>query len=157
VSTASPPPPPPERRPAGGALAEIARAADPSLRAHADPHPSVGRYESGFPEDPDRAFVVEAVHEGWLMHYGTPRIFTGMDDDLRLLGGDSLYALGLARLAALGDLEGVAELAELISLCARVAAEGRAELTTELWSASVAVLAGEGGGGARAAFARLAP
>ena len=157
MSTDAPPPPPPERRARGGALAEIARAADPSLRAHADAHPSVGRYEPGFPDDPERAFVVEAVHEGWLMHYGKPRVFTGMDDDLRLLGGDSLYALGLARLAALGDLEGVAELANLISLCARVAAEGRAELTTELWSASVAVLTGEGGGGSSAAFARLAP
>ena len=152
-----PPPPPPERSARGGALAEVARAADPTLRSHADAHPSVGRYESGFPDDPDRAFVVEAIHEGWLMHYGTPRVFTSMDEDLRLLGGDSLYALGLARLAALGDLEGVAELAELISLCARVAAEGRAELTTELWSASVGVLSGERGGGARAAFARLAP
>ena len=157
MSAERPPPPPPEPRPREGALAEIARAADPSLRVHADAHPSVGRYESGFPDDPDRAFVVEAIHEGWLMHYGTPRVFTSMDDDLRLLGGDSLYALGLARLAALGDLEGVAELAELISLCAQVAAEGRAELTTELWSASVEVLAGQGGGGARAAFARLAP
>ena len=30
------------------------------------------------------------------MHYGEPRAFTGMDDDLRLLAGDALYALGLA-------------------------------------------------------------
>ena len=162
MSTSAPPPPPPERRPRStgansGVLAEIAAAADPTLQEHADAQRSVGRYEPDFPEDPDRAFVVEAVHEGWLMHYGTPRLFTRMDDDLRLLGGDSLYALGLARLAALGDLEGVAELAELISLCARVAVEGRSEMTTELWGASVALLAGERGGGARAAFARLAP
>jgi hypothetical protein len=145
-----------EERRRGGARAEVARLADPALRAHADREPSVGRYETAFPDDPDRAFVVEAVHEGWLLHYGAPRLFRGMDDDLRLLGGDSLYALGLARLTALGDLEGVAELADLISLCARLAAEGRTELTSELWSASVERLAG-GGRGARAAFARLAP
>ena len=38
------------------------------------------------------------------------------DPDLALLLGDQLYALGLSRLAALGDLEAVAELADLISL-----------------------------------------
>ena len=48
--------------------------------------------------------MLEAVYEGYLMHYGTPRAFTGMDDDLRLLAGDALYALGLARLAADGDV-----------------------------------------------------
>lgn len=153
----TPPPPPPERRHGEGALVEIAAAADPTLRAHADSSPGPGRYEPGFPGDPDRAFVVEAIHEAWLLHYGVPRIFIGMDDDLRLLGGDALYALGLARLCELGDLEGVAELAELISLCARAAAEGRSELTDELWRASVGALAGERGEGARAAFARLAP
>jgi len=153
VSTSAPPP---HRRESDSALAEVARAADPSLRAHADPAPGPGRYEASFPEDRDRAFVVEAVHEGWLMHYETPRAFGGMDDDLRLLGGDTLYALGLARLAALGDLAGVAELAELISLCARAAAEDRPGLPEELWRATVAALAGEGGGGSAAAAARLA-
>ena len=48
----------------------------------------------------DRAFVLEAVREGYLLHYGEPRAFEGMDPDLRLLAGDALYALGLARLAA---------------------------------------------------------
>lgn len=153
----TPPPPPPERHGREGALAEVIRVADPSLRAHAAARPPRGRYESDFPEDPDRAFVIEAVHEGWLMHYGTPRVFRGMDDDLRLLGGDALYALGLSRLAALGDLDGVAELSELISLCAQAAAEGRSELGTELWNASARALAGEQGAGARDAFARLAP
>ncbi len=71
--------------------------------------------------------MLEAVYEGYLMHYGEPRAFAGMDDDLRLLAGDALYALGLARLAERGDLEAVAELADLISLCARAHAEGRAE------------------------------
>lgn len=157
MSMSTPPPPPPERRARAGALREVAAAADPMLREHADPDPPPGRHESAFPGDADRAFVVEAIHEGWLMHYGVPRLFTGMDEDLRLLGGDALYALGLARLCELGDLEGVAELAELISLCARAAAEGRSEVAEELWSGSVAALAGERGTGARAAWRSLAP
>ena len=41
-----------------------------------------------------RGFVLEAVYEGYLMHYGEPRAFAGMDEDLRLLAGDALYALG---------------------------------------------------------------
>ena len=41
------------------------------------------------------------------------------DPDLALLLGDQLYALGLARLAELGDLDAVAELADLISLSPR--------------------------------------
>lgn len=147
----------PQRRDGGSALAEVARTADTALRTHAVPDPPAGRWETSFPDDPDRAFVIAAVYEGWLMHYGTPTAFAGMDDDLRLLGGDALYALGLARLAALGDLEGVAELAELISLCARAAAEDRSELADDLWRASVDVLSGGRGGGAGAAFARLAP
>ena len=55
-----------------------------------------------------RGFVLEAVYEGYLMHYGEPRAFSGMDADLRLLAGDALYALGLSRLAETGDLEAVA-------------------------------------------------
>jgi len=41
-----------------------------------------------------------------------------------LLAGDHLYALGLARLAALGDLDAVAELADVISLSAQAHASG---------------------------------
>jgi hypothetical protein len=149
--------PPAERAPSG-ALAEVARAADPALQPLTDPDPPAGGFEARFPAGSDRAFVVEAIHEGWLMHYDAPRLFKGADDDLRLLGGDAMYALGLARLAAGGDLEGIAELADLISLSARAAAEGRPELGLELWSASVEALAEDrevGAGGARTAFARL--
>ena len=76
--------------------------------------------------DEDRSFVLEAVYEGYLLHYGEPRAFRGMDADLRLLAGDALYALGLSRLAERGDLEAVAELADLISATAQAQAEGRA-------------------------------
>ena len=43
--------------------------------------------------------MLEAVREAYELHYGTPRAFEELDDDLRLLGGDALYALGLSRLA----------------------------------------------------------
>ena len=46
------------------------------------------------------------------------------DPDLALLAGDRLYALGLARLAELGDLEAVAVLADVISRAAQAHAEG---------------------------------
>src|SRR4051794_19315272 len=67
--------------------------------------------------------VIESIREGYLLHYGTPRILAGLDSDLALLAGDHMYALGLERLAGLGDLEAVRELADLISLSAQIAAE----------------------------------
>jgi hypothetical protein len=91
-------------------LREIAAAAGPSLAAHAVPEPGPRRFDAGLGE---RLFVLEAVYEGYLLHYGTPRLFDGMDADLRLLAGDTLYALGLARLAQSGDLPAVAELSDL--------------------------------------------
>ena len=73
------------------------------------------------------------------------------DPDLRLLAGDFLYALGLERLAAHGDLEAVRELADLISLSAQLHAEdgGGEEAPTAkaLWLAS-ATAVGTGGSGA---------
>ncbi len=132
-----------------GALADIAAAAQPEVAAHAVADPPAGRWEQQL-ADPARAFVMEAVYEGYLLHYEEPRAFAGMDDDLRLLAGDALYALGLQRLADTGDLEAVAELADLISLCAQSHAEGRPELCEPLWEASLAALSPERGTGARA-------
>ena len=129
------------------ALLELVAAASASLGAHAVSEPPPGRFEL---DDPDRLFVLEAVYEGYLMHYGTPRAFAGMDDDLRLLAGDALYALGLSRLAERGDVPAVAELSDLISLAAQAQAEGRPELAEELWEASATALSSEGGPGARA-------
>jgi hypothetical protein len=81
------------------------------------------------------ALVVEAVHEGYLLHYGEPRLFASGDRDLDLLAGDRLYALGLARLAALGDLHAVTELADVISLSARAHAEREPALAAAVWEA----------------------
>lgn len=74
----------------------------------------------------DYSFVFESVLEGYLLHYGEPRLELD-DPDQRLIEGDLAYALGLARLAEVGDLEAVSELADLISLCAQVHVEGRGE------------------------------
>jgi hypothetical protein len=97
---------------------------------------------------------MEAVYEGFLMHYREPRAFAGMDPDMRLLAGDALYALGLERLAQEGDLAAVAELADLISLCARAEAEGRRGDVTRLWEATLEALSPAGGPGARAVAER---
>ena len=87
------------------------------------------------------ALVVEAVREGYLLHYGEPRLLAGHDADLALLAGDYLYALGLGRLAALGDTDAVSILAELISRCAQLHAEGRADEVAGLWDDAVASIA----------------
>jgi hypothetical protein len=138
-------------------LADVVAHADPLLAPHAVADPGPGRFEADLAHVPDRAFVAEAVYEGYLMHYGRPRAFAGMDPDLRLLAGDTLYALGLSRLAQLGDLEAVAELADLISLSARAHGEGLPDVAEELWVASVRALARPGSPGARsAAEGRLA-
>ncbi|HEY6780719.1 MAG TPA: hypothetical protein VI111_07190 [Thermoleophilaceae bacterium] len=121
-------------------LAAVAAAADPALAAHAVADPGPERFEDAA-LDPDRRFVLEAVYEGHLLHHGTPRLFSGMDDDLRLLAGDALYALGLARLAALDDLRAVAELAALISRSAQAQAESRGAEAESLWDASAGTLA----------------
>jgi hypothetical protein len=81
----------------------------------------------------EHGFVVEAVREGYLLHYEQPRLLAGHDSDLALLAGDYLYALGLDRLAALEDTRAVAILADLISDCARLQAEGETGSISALW------------------------
>ena len=121
-------------------LAELVAAADPALARHAVAEPGPGRFE-GLDATPERRFVLEAVREGYLMHYGEPRAYAGMDEDLRLLAGDALYALGLSRLAEAGDLEAVAELSALISGSAQAHAESRPEAAEALWVRSAERLA----------------
>jgi hypothetical protein len=121
------------------ARADVVAAVHASLAPFAD---AMGQGEWEARLDADRAFTMEAVYEAFLMHYREPRSFSSeMDPDLRLLAGDSLYALGLERLAERGDLAAVAELADLISRCAQAEAEGRQEAVDGLWEASVATLA----------------
>jgi hypothetical protein len=94
---------------------------------------------AGEPGD-EYAFIVEAIREGYLEHYATGRVARPDDPDLALLAGDRLYALGLERLAALGDLDAVTELADLISLCAQAHAEGDPRRADEVWEAGASAL-----------------
>ncbi len=88
------------------------------------------------------ALVVEAVREGYLLHYGKPRLLAGHDPDLALLAGDYLYALGIERLAALGDTEAVHQLADLISTCAQLHTEGREDQVPAAWTDAIRAIAG---------------
>jgi hypothetical protein len=90
------------------------------------------------------SLVVEAVREGYLLHYGESRLLAGHDSDLALLAGDYLYALGLDRLASLGDTAAVAVLSNLISACAQLHAEDRADAVPELWRSAALEIAGLG-------------
>jgi len=86
------------------------------------------------------AFVVETIREGYLLHCGPAqpaRVLDEEDADLALLAGDRLYALGLQRLADLGDLDAVAALAEVIALSAQARAAGDEELVSAVWEAGL--------------------
>jgi len=89
------------------------------------------------------AVGLETIYEGYLLHYGKPRLFRADDRDTRILLGDYLYAHGLVRVASLGDVEAVGALAELLSLCAHLRAEGLPG-DGEAWAATVVSLNGGG-------------
>jgi hypothetical protein len=82
---------------------------------------------------------LETIYEGYLVHYGTPRLFEPPDADTALLLGDYLYAHGLVRIANVGDVRAVSDLSELISLCSQLRAED-AEGDGALWAATAALL-----------------
>ena len=87
------------------------------------------------------ALGVETIYEGYLVHYGNSRLFAPADDDVALLLGDYLYAHGLVHVAATGDLDAVAALAELISTCAALRADS-APGDADAWLACVRRLSG---------------
>ncbi|HEY1716048.1 MAG TPA: hypothetical protein VGG07_24330 [Solirubrobacteraceae bacterium] len=88
----------------------------------------------------DYELLLEMILEGSLLHYGAPRLVRGADPDLALLLGDELYALGLARLAELGDIDAVGELADLISLLAQAQAASDPLLADAVWQAGAAAI-----------------
>lgn len=92
--------------------------------------------------DPLLALGVETIYEGYVVHYGTSRLFDPADRDDALLLGDYLYAHGLVRIAATGNRVAVNDLAELISLCAQLRADTRPG-DGPAWAATAAQL-GEG-------------
>jgi hypothetical protein len=85
------------------------------------------------------ALGLETIYEGYLVHYGTPRLFAPADADTALLLGDYLYAHGLVRIARFGDVDAVGDLSELISLCSQLRAEGT-DGDGPLWAATAALL-----------------
>jgi hypothetical protein len=82
---------------------------------------------------------IETIYEGYLVHYGRSRLFAPADHDVAVLLGDYLYAHGLVRIAETGDVDAVADLAELISLCSQARAEGN-DGDGAAWAATAAQL-----------------
>lgn len=121
----------------GGLLGAAVRAADA-------PTPLGDRAGVG------RAFAVEAIREGHLLHHAgrpqaqRPRIVATEDADLALLAGDRLFALGLAELAAAGDLEAVRVMAEVIATSATALATGDEVAAETAWDQGIRALAGPG-------------
>lgn len=106
------------------------------------PHVIEPSADSAFAPEGEYALVIEAVREGYLLHYREPRLLAGHDADLALLAGDYLYALGIERLAALGDTRAVHVLADLISTSAQLHTEGREDEVSEVWEESIREIAG---------------
>ena len=100
---------------------------------------------------PEHALGVETIYEGYLLHYGRPRLFDAPDSDTTLLLGDYLYAHGLVRIAAVGRVEAVRDLAELISLCAQARGDG-VDGDGAAWAATAALLGTDGLATARASL-----
>ena len=89
--------------------------------------------------DGRHALGLESIYEGYLLHYGRPRLFAPADSDTAILLGDYLYAHGLVRIAAHGEVAVVADLAELVSLCAQLRAERR-DGDGAAWAGTVSLL-----------------
>lgn len=99
--------------------------------------------------------LVEMIFEGCRLHYGPQRVVRTEDPDLALLLGDQLYALGLARLARIGDLEAIGELSDIISLVAQAYVADAPDLADAVWAAG-AVAIGWGGDARHARAKELA-
>jgi hypothetical protein len=93
------------------------------------------------------ALGVETVYEAYLVHYGRPRLFAAPDPDEAVLLGDYLYAHGLVRIAEAGGVEAVRVMAELISRCAALRADGSAG-DGDAWVAAARALGGDPDGDA---------
>jgi hypothetical protein len=121
----------------GGLLASLVSPALDGSAAASEPSPASLAAEG--PRAAGRSaeyeLLVEAIYEGYLLHYGEPRVVRVPEADLRLLAGDQLYAIGLARLVGLGDTVAVAELADTITLSALAQGAGREQLADAIWSA----------------------
>jgi len=139
----------------GGTIADVLLDPQPSEPATASGAPQIAASEPAAAPGPAQVaaggprargheaeyeLLIEMILEGARLHYGRPRVVRPDDPDLALLLGDQLYALGLARLAALGDLEAVNELADVISLVAQAHGSCDPELAAAVWDAGAAAI-----------------
>lgn len=132
-------------------LAELAaelRAEESVISAHVldpDAPPRLaGLAVAAAPDKPFLGGVIECVREGYLLHYGAPRLLAPPDPELALLAGDYLYARALEALAGAGELAAIRELADLISLSAQIHATrlDPAAASARLWLASAVAIGG---------------
>jgi len=123
----------------GGTLSElIGDQAPPCAPSDAARLASAGPRARGC--EAEYALLVEMIVEGCRLHYGPQRVVRTPDQDLALLLGDQLYAMGLARLARIGDLEAIGELADVISLVAQAHVARAPELADAVWVAGAVAI-----------------
>ena len=123
----------------GGTVAEVLSDPTPAARHTPLDRPGPAQVAATGPRAQGREreyeLLLEMILEGYRLHYDEPLVVRPQDVDLALLLGDQLYALGLSRLAALGDLDAVDELADVISLVAQAHAASDRELAQAVWEA----------------------
>jgi hypothetical protein len=124
----------------GGTLGELVVPSDDARRTRPGPPQVAASGPRAAGREAEYELLLEMIFEGSLLHYGAARVVQTDDPDLALLLGDQLYALGLARLAALGDLEAVDVLADVISSLAQAHAEGDAERAAAVWDAGATAI-----------------
>lgn len=91
----------------------------------------------------DYCFALEYIFEGYLLHYGSSRLLALDALDFCLLAGDYMYALGLKRIAGLGDPACIRMFADLVSVCAFIRCESTdAGAALGAWTAATLCLAG---------------
>ncbi|MGB0097441.1 MAG: hypothetical protein WBP81_33490 [Solirubrobacteraceae bacterium] len=123
--------------PEGGTVAEVLLAPEEIVGVEDCPGPPqiAARGPRARGMEGEYELLLEMILEGARLHYGRPRVVAPENPDLALLLGDQLYALGLSRLAALGDLAATAELADVISLVAQAHARSDPDLADAVWEA----------------------
>jgi hypothetical protein len=124
----------------GGALAELAQRPAPNRPQQPGPPQLAARGPRAAGREAEYELLLEMILEGSRLHYGQARVVATEEEDLALLLGDQLYALGLVRLAALGDVEAVTELADVISLVAQAHAAGDGALADAVWEAGAVAI-----------------
>jgi hypothetical protein len=122
----------------GGLLAAVVRD-DSLLAGNGAPEQGPAQIASAGPRAEGNReryeLLMEAIYEGYLLHYSQPRVVDGVPDDLCLLAGDRLYALGLSLLVELGDIDAVSELADLITISARAQEADDLDMAEAAWLA----------------------